>query len=223
MKKRILIVDDHPLSREGLIAVIKRDPGFEVIAEAGTAGEGLRQAEICDPDLVIVDISLPDMSGIELVKKIVALHPGARILVFSMHAQIDYIAEALQAGAAGYVIKESSSETLLQGLRTVSRGNLFIDGALPLDVMSQLIKYHPSKSKVTDSSYGILTSREQEVLRLLAEGGSIKDIAGKLCISEKTAQNHRTNIMSKLGLETAVDLVRYAARIGLIDVESWMR
>ena len=220
-KKTVLIVDDHPLFREGLKSLISRNIRFEVVGEAGNGREGLQMAKKLKPDLVIVDISLPDKSGIDLTHDIRSLLRQTRIMIVSMHSKIDYITEAFQAGATGYVVKESATDRLVQGLEAVSRGEYFLDTSLSHKVVKKLMEFPEKKAKITDARYETLTSREQQVVRLLAEGLSCKEIAEKLFISPKTVENHRANIMNKLDLHSTMELVRYAARLGLIDVDLW--
>lgn len=219
--KGILIIDDHPLFREGLKAIIGRDQRFNVVGEAGNGREGLEMAKQLKPDLVLVDISLPDKSGIELMREIQALQSKSQVLVVSVHSKIDYITEAFRVGAKGYIIKESATDRLLQGLEMVGRGEYFLDCSLSHKVLQELIESPREEAKITDAAYGTLTSREQEVLRLLAEGLSTREISDKLFISPKTVENHRANIMKKLDLHSIFELVRFAVRIGLIDIDLW--
>lgn len=219
--KSIVIIDDHPLFREGLKSIIARARQFDVVGEAGDARKGLEDVKKYNPDLVIVDISLPDKSGIELARAIRSRFPGTRIIIVSMHSKIDYIVEAFQAGATGYIVKESASDRLILGLETVLNGEYFLDSSISHAVVEKLLKEPLKDTRVEDADYGSLTPREQEVMRLLAEGFAVKEIAEKLYISPKTVENHRSNLMRKLGLRNAIELARYAARLGLIDVDLW--
>ncbi len=220
--KNILIIDDHTLFREGLKAILGRDSRFKVVGEAGSAREGLGLARKLKPDVVLVDISLPDRSGIQLTSEIRTLLPESQIMIVSMHSKIDCIAEAFQAGAKGYVVKESAGERLLQGLKAVGKGEYFLDSSVSHEVVKKVMKFPLKEAKITDAAYGTLTPREQEVMRLLAEGLSTKEVAEKLFISPKTVENHRGSIMRKLDLHSSLELFRFAVKIGLLDVDLWM-
>ena len=220
-KKTIVIVDDHPLFREGLKSIISRNAEFELVGETGLGQEALRLAENLKPDMVVMDISLPDINGIELTKDIKKLSSATQILIVSVHSKIDYITAAFQAGASGYVVKDAPSAKILQALELVSQGEYFLDASVSFQVVKKLSEFPEQKAKTTDTFYSSLTNREQEIFRLLAEGLKIKDIADKLFISPKTVENHKTNIMSKLNLHSTLDLVRYAIKLGIIDVDHW--
>ena len=220
-KKTILIIDDHPLFREGLKAIIERDNRFEVVGEAGNGREGLRLAKELKPDLALVDMSLPDQSGVQLTRELKNASLKTRIMIITMHSKVDYIVKAFRAGATGYVVKESASERLLQGMDTVLKGEYFMDSSVSHKVIKKLLQFPEKEAKITDASYDTLTPREQEIMVLLAEGLSSKEIADKLFISPKTVDNHRSNIFRKLNLHSVIELIRYAARLGIIDVDLW--
>ncbi|RZB37773.1 MAG: hypothetical protein SRB2_00875 [Desulfobacteraceae bacterium Eth-SRB2] len=173
------------------------------------------------PDLALVDMSLPDQSGIQLTHELKNVSPKTRIMIITMHSKVNYIVKAFQAGATGYVVKESTSERLLQGIDTVLKGEYFMDSSVSHKVIEKLMEFPEKEVKITDASYDTLTRREQEILVLLAQGLSTKQVAEKLFISPKTVENHRSNILCKLNLHSTLELVRYAARLGIIDVELW--
>ncbi len=217
----ILIVDDHPLFREGLKSLLARDKRFAVAAEAGSCREALKLAEKLRPDLAVVDISLPDGSGVDLLVQLRQKHPPLQMLTVSMHAKMDYVTEAFQNGALGYVLKESAGASLLHGLEAVAQGQTFLDASLSHRLLARISNPPEEKAQDLGAAYASLTPREQEVMRLLAEGFSYKEIAKRLYISPKTVENHRGRVMRKLGFQTSVDLVRYAARLGIIDIDQW--
>ncbi len=220
-KLSVLIVDDHPLFREGIKAMISRDRTLVIAGEAGSMEEGFRVAKDLVPDLVTVDVSLPDGSGIELARDICEKIAGPKVIMLSMHAEVSYIVKAFEAGALGYIVKESASETLIQGLHAVATGDYFLDARLTPQVVQRLMGETQKQLKIKNTTYDALTPREQEIMVLLCEGHQAKEIAKQLFISPKTVENHRANIMAKLDVHSILELVRYAVKLGLVDVELW--
>jgi DNA-binding NarL/FixJ family response regulator len=217
-QKTILIVDDHPVFREGLKLILSRAPGYRVVGEAGDGRQALELAQELRPDLVLLDLSLPDVSGVQLIEAWRRLLSDTLVLVVSMHGKIDYLTAAFKAGAKGYVVKESAAAKLLQALDLVARGEYFLDSSVSREVVQRLAAETGQPPPVDDRAYAALTPREQEILRLLAEGLTPKAIAHRLVISPKTVENHRANLMTKLNLHTTLELVHYAARLGLVNM-----
>jgi len=220
-KNRIVIIDDHPLFREGLKSIIERSSKYEVAGEAGNGRDGLQLAGKLNPDIALVDIALPDQSGLELIPDMLKSSPRTRIVIISVHSNIDYIVKAFQSGAFGYIVKVSAADKLLEGIEHVLKGDYYMDTAVSQQVVKKLAGLAVAEKIVTGSGYDALTPREQEVMVLLAEGLPPQQVADKLFISPKTAENHRANIMRKLGLHSTLELVRYAAKLGIIDIDSW--
>ena len=214
--KKIVLIDDHDTFRAGLRQLIEKYADFEVAGEGADARQGEKAVLSIKPDIAVVDLSLPDKSGIQLTRLLKGTVPETRIIIVSMHSKIDYIMGALRAGAVGYLVKESVSACLHNALEAAVQDEYYLDAALSQEIVGRLLEVAES-SDLADSTYGNLTAREQEIFRLLAQGTAVADIADKLCISAKTVTNHRANILSKLDLHSTVDLVRYAAKLGLLE------
>ncbi len=220
-KVSFLVIDDHPMLREGLKFILQRDERFDVLAEASTGKEGIEKTKEYKPDMILLDISLPDANGIKLIPKLKAVHPDVQIIMVSMHSRHEHITEALKTGAVGYVVKESASENLITGIDNVINGGYCLDSSV-MPLVVEGLKAPQEKPSDKAEEFKSLTPREQEVMRLIAEGHPSRIIAEKLFISPKTAENHRANLMRKLNLNSNIDLIRYAAKAGLIDLEMWL-
>ena len=217
MVKKILLVDDHPAIRASIGEELLRKNIAEQVFEAGSSDEGYDKAVSLNPDLIVMDISLYGASGIELTKKILQKIPGTKIVMLSMYSKVIYITESLKAGAKGYILKEADMDSIMDGIKKVLSGETYVDSRISSKVIASLISPDEELEQPENSTYDTLSSREQEILRLLAEGREIRDIAKELCISSKTVINHRTNIMQKLNCSNMVELIKYAIHIGLVD------
>lgn len=214
MKIRLLLVDDHAVVRIGTRMLFESEPDIEIIGEAETAGEALDMAPRIKPDVVLMDIGLPDMSGIEAAREIRRLCPNAAIVALTIHEDEEYFFQMLDAGASGYVPKRAAPEELLTAIRAAAANEVYLYPSLA----KLLVKDYLSQDRETESRAAVseLTHREQEVLMHLAEGESNAEIADVLIISPKTVARHRENIMRKLNLHSRVELVKYAIRKGII-------
>jgi len=218
---QILIIDDHPVFLEGFKAIIKRDGRFTVVGGAGTGKEGLLLAETLEPDLVVTEIDLPDQDAFQMIGKLRNVLPSTPVMILSAYSKIEYIVKGLRSGATGYVMKNSNHESILNGVETISKGNYYLDSAVSPDTAMALKSSASENGGAPINMNGSLTPREQEIMGMLAEGLSRKQIAERLSISARTVENHATSIMKKLSLNSTVELVRYAAKFGLIDVDDW--
>lgn len=212
---RVLLAEDHALVRAGLCALLRNMPGTEIVAEAGDGQEALRLIREHQPDVVLLDITMPGLNGLEVLVRIADDCPQARVIILSMHANEEYVRQALRTGARGYVLKDASAADLEQAIKAVVRGEPYLSAAISKRVIDEY-------SKGRDGEPGpleLLTSRQREILQLIAEGHATKDIAHILQISAKTVETHRAQLMERLDIHDVPGLVRYAIRIGLISPE----
>jgi DNA-binding NarL/FixJ family response regulator len=213
---RIVLVEDHTILREGLRALLASDPEFEVVGEFGDGRDAVASVAALEPDLVLTDLSMPRMNGIEAIREIRKRVPGAKMLALTIHKAEEYVRAALQAGAHGYLLKESSHAELLRAARQVLGGRIYISPELADLFPDGRGDETPPKRK---TRWETLTSREREILKLIAEGNKNKDIARALFISVKTVEKHRSNLMEKLGVHNAQGLTALAIEKGLISLE----
>jgi DNA-binding NarL/FixJ family response regulator len=214
-KIRILLADDHALMRRGIRALLERNEQFEVVAEAGDGREAVQLTEAHSPDVVVADIAMPGLNGIEAARQITQKSPHTAIIILSMHSDESYLLRALKSGARGYLLKDCPESDLINAIVAVHSGKAFFSPAvskmLVEDYMRQL------QNRGMEDSYELLTTREREVLQLLAEGKSNKDVASILNLSLYTVETHRGNILQKLGLHGTPELMLYAIRKGVIS------
>jgi len=212
---RILLADDHNIMRRGLRLLLERQPGFEVVGEAADGRQAAERAEETKPDVVMLDIAMPNMSGIEAAQRIRALLPQAAIVILSMHSDEGYVIRALKAGAKGYLLKDSAESDLIEAIRAVSEGKAFFSPEISKILVEDYVR--DMKKRGAEDSYELLTPREREILHLLAEGKSNKDVATLLNLSLYTVETHRRNLQDKLNLHSLAELILYAVRKGLIS------
>lgn len=207
---RVLVADDHSLVRSGIVGLLSTSPDIEVVAEASDGIETARKALEIRPDVVVLDVSIPGLNGIEAARRIHEALPQIRILMLTMHDEEEYVLRAVRAGASGYLTKDGTASDLIAGIRAVSEGKAYFSPPA-----RKAIDRAGRRQSGVEDPYGALTVREREVFRLVVEGKSNEEIAGILSISPKTVDNHRTRLMNKLEVHSSAELVRYAARRGL--------
>lgn len=221
---RILLVDDHTILRDGLRALLAGVPGMAVVGDARDGQEAIAQVAATDPDVVIMDLLMPNMNGLEATERIRTDHPDVKVLILSMYDEDEYVQRVLQAGASGYVLKGMASEDLVRAIREVHAGSSFLHPAIAAKLIEDYVRRtredpSPASPGTERPAQGEqLTLRERQILALIAEGETNQSIATALGLSRKTVESHRTHIMKKLGAHDVTELVRYAVRTGLISV-----
>jgi DNA-binding NarL/FixJ family response regulator len=213
---RVALVDDHGLVRAGLRALVQEQPGYQVVAEGGDGSDVERILEQDQPDILLLDISMKSMSGLDVLRRLRARYPALQILMLSMHATADYVLEALRLGAHGYLLKDAAAQELEMALKALARNESYLSPGVAQAVIQSAVTDGKPRDAVSPSA---LTPRQTEILRLIARGCSTRDIANGLGLSVKTVDAHRAQIMDRLDLHEVPSLVRYAVRTGLIDLD----
>ena len=216
MSIRVLVADDHTLMRDGIRALVGNASDMELVAEAADGRDAIEQARRTAPDVILLDIAMPGLGGLESVPILRREVPESRILILTQYEQPEYVRRFLQLGVAGYVLKKAAGAELLSAIRAVYRGGLVVDPAVAEEVLRDPASAHPVAA---DDPYDALTERERQVLKLVAEGRSNKEVAAFLDISVKTAMTHREHVLRKLSLHNRTDLTRFALRRGIISDE----
>lgn len=216
LKHKVLVVEDHTLLRQGIMSIISVSDNFEVIAEADNGRDALRLSQSTNPELILMDLSMPDMNGIESIIEIKKRSPQIKIIVLTIHNAEEYVKQALKAGVEGYVLKHSSGSELLFAMNSVLNGNSYLSREISQHVVNGYLS--EDKSKLDSSNLSLITYREREILKLVAEAKSNKDIARHLYISVKTVEKHRSNLMKKLDMHNSAALTIFAMKIGLIEI-----
>lgn len=217
MSIRIVLVDDHELVRDGIGALLHTQPELRVVGVASNGREALRVVKTTSPDIIVMDVSMPEMNGIEATRQILQQQPGAKVLALSVHSDNNFVIEMLRAGAAGYLLKDSAFNELIQAIQVIMRGHSYLTPSLTSAVVRDYVDRLPDRERAPGST---LTGREREVLQLVAEGKTTREIADLLHLSARTVETHRQNIMSKLDKPTLADLIKYALREGLTSLDS---
>jgi DNA-binding NarL/FixJ family response regulator len=216
MTIRIILADDHQIVRQGLRTLLAAEPDMEVVAEADNGRTVLRLVEELKPQVVIMDISMPDLNGIEATRQMMAESPGVKVIALSMHSDSLFVLNMLKAGASGYLLKDCALEELIKAIRTVVRQKTYLSPGISDIVIKDFVS---GWSTTGTSAFSILTAREREVLQLMAEGKSTNQIAENLYVSVKTVEAHRKQLMNKLGIHSVAELTKYAIRQGLTSLE----
>jgi len=215
----ILLVDDHTLFREGIRRLINEQPNMEIVGEAANGRQAVDKAVELQPDLILMDIAMPDMNGLEATEHIKKQWPPARVLLLTVHDDREYLFHALDAGASGYVLKEAEAQELVMAIQAVCRDEIFLYPSVARWLVQDYLQRGRGGNPEEQQRLDELTDRQQTVLQLLAEGYSNQEIADKLVLSPYTVQTHRNNIMQKLNLHSRADLIKYAIRYGLTDLD----
>ncbi len=215
-KIKVLVAEDHTIVRKGLCSLLEAEAHIEVVGEAENGREALKMVEALKPHVVLMDISMPELNGMDATKRLKKLYPDLKILILSMHADEEYIFETLRAGASGYLVKRSAPTELVKAIKAAYEGDSFLSPSISAKVIRNYVR--EKQANTAPGSLDRLSGREREVLQLIAEGNANRDIAERLFISTKTVEAHRSNIQKKLELNGTAELTRYAVKKGLVEL-----
>ena len=216
-KIKVLLAEDHTIVRKGIRSLLDDEPTIDVVGEAEDGQEAVRQVESLHPDIVLMDITMPRLTGLEATRQIKKLFPEVKVLVLTIYTNEEYVLQLLRAGAAGYLIKQSAPAELLSAIHAVHRGDTFLSPSISRVIVQEYLRH--TGGTFQDDSYDTLTVREREILQLVAEGHSNREIADNLHISIKTVGVHRVNLMDKLDIHSSTELIKYAIRKGIISLD----
>jgi len=219
MAVRLLIADDHQIMREGLRALISKEADLSVVGEADNGKKAVDMARKLGVNIVVMDIAMPDLNGVEATRKIVETCPGVRVVALSGHPDRHFVTEMLRAGASAYILKHTAYEELIRAIREVMNGRTYLSPEVTRDVVNAYVRAEPAGRAKAQPAFAALTTREREVLQMIAEGKSAKFIAAEMNVSVKTIETHRRNIMEKLNLHSVAELTKYAIREGVTSID----
>jgi DNA-binding NarL/FixJ family response regulator len=217
MNIRLLIADDHKMMREGLKALISKEPGMSIVGEADNGEETVNLAHKTTPHVAVIDVTMPDLNGIEATRKIIKDNPNVKVVGLSGHPDRHFVREMLKAGASAYILKQTAFDELIRAIHEVMAGRTYLSPEVTQGLVDSYVRSSPRKGE--NPAFATLTDREREALQLLAEGRSSKEIADKMGVSVKTVETHRRNIMEKLNLHSVAELTKYAIREGVTSLE----
>ena len=214
----IFLADDHTIVRQGLAKLIEAEPNFKVIGEAQDGRQAVRKVERLNPDIVIMDIAMPLLNGIEATRQIKKLSPQTKVIILSMHSHDRYISELISLGASGYLLKDSTGAEIVKAISAAMKGDVYLSPSISRRVVDNYLTLKKTSSR--EDLYTKLSNREREVFQIIAEGHSTKEISDILCVSPSTVKTHRANIMEKLQIDNISQLIQFAIRLGIVDVQS---
>ncbi|MBN2190915.1 MAG: response regulator transcription factor [Candidatus Aureabacteria bacterium] len=217
MARTIIIADDHDIIREGIKNILRGEDAYKIIAESSSGRDAADKVKKMKPDILLLDISMPEMSGLEIIKLIHLSSPKTKILIISVHKSNAYVMKALESGVMGYLQKDNAGEELIPALEKIARGQIYLSSS----VSSLLVDKAVNRDKKPAENGIELSSREKDVIRLAAEGKTAKEISSLLCISQRTVENYKNNILKKLGLHRTSDLIKYAIKHNIVDLENF--